>query len=141
MKLLERFDLIDRVGRELQARMTYSDIDAYLSACGVDTSKSTSDVNSKWVYVKDSLADEDGQKIIEIADEVELEHGYVTRKDLSVDDSRFWMPGYFRLFISHLSVDKKKASQLQQALKRFGISGFVAHEDIEPTKEWLKPGL
>jgi hypothetical protein len=43
---------------------------------------------------------------------------------------------YFKLFISHLSNHKKKASDLQKVLKRYGISSFVAHEDIEPSKEW-----
>jgi hypothetical protein len=48
----------------------------------------------------------------------------------------FWTPGFFRLFISHSSVIKAKAGELQGALGKFGISGFVAHNDIEPTKEW-----
>ena len=38
--------------------MTFSDIDVFLAACDVDTSKETSDANSKWVYVKELLADE-----------------------------------------------------------------------------------
>ena len=86
-------------------------------------------------------------------------------------DTSYWRKGYFRLFISHSALIKKKVKKLQdgllttrsiilfaflprirQAAERFGIarcklfhaprskygiSGFVAHEDIEPTKEWL----
>lgn len=51
-------------------------------------------------------------------------------------DSRFWLPGHFRLFISHLSKDKLSAGRLKAALHRHGISSFVAHEDIRPTEEW-----
>ncbi len=136
MRRIERIDLIDRVGRELQARMSYSDIDVYLKHCGIDVSKETSNVNSKWIYVKELLADEPDEKIIEIADELEVKHGYSARRDVGAADMRFWLPGHFRLFLSHVSIIKVKTAQLQKALRKYGISGFVAHEDIEPTKEW-----
>ncbi len=42
----------------------------------------------------------------------------------------------FRLFISHLSRDKEKATRLKTCLSPYAINGFVAHEDIEPTREW-----
>lgn len=47
-----------------------------------------------------------------------------------------WTPGYFRMFISHVSLHKQSAANLKLALADYGISGFVAHEDIEPTTEW-----
>jgi hypothetical protein len=34
MKQIERLSLIDKIGRELQSRMTYTDIDAYLKGFG-----------------------------------------------------------------------------------------------------------
>jgi hypothetical protein len=48
----------------------------------------------------------------------------------------FWRKGMFRLFISHLAVHRKWAGEFQTALLPYGISGFVAHNDIEPTTEW-----
>lgn len=45
-------------------------------------------------------------------------------------------PKRFRLFISHLAIHKNKATRLKSCLVRYGIDGFVAHEDIEPTLEW-----
>lgn len=53
----------------------------------------------------------------------------------NIDDS-MWKPGLFRLFISHLSVNKESASNLKQCLFLYGIDSFVAHEDIKPSKEW-----
>jgi hypothetical protein len=47
-----------------------------------------------------------------------------------------WKPGYFRLFISHLSKNKENASGLKQMLAQYGIDCFVAHEDIKPSKAW-----
>lgn len=48
----------------------------------------------------------------------------------------FWRKRMFRLFVTHLSSEKVFAAELQEALLRFGISSFVAHNDIEPTLEW-----
>jgi hypothetical protein len=42
-----------------------------------------------------------------------------------------------RLFLSHLAAHRVEAAQLQSALLRYGISCFVAHNDTEPTAEWL----
>jgi hypothetical protein len=49
----------------------------------------------------------------------------------------FWRKGMFRLFVSHLSANRGFAAELQEAFLGFGISCFVAHNDIEPTQEWL----
>ncbi|MGA2297887.1 MAG: toll/interleukin-1 receptor domain-containing protein [FCB group bacterium] len=51
--------------------------------------------------------------------------------------NRIWgNPNNFNLFLSHKSEFKKESAQLKQDLLFYGISCFVAHEDIEPAKEW-----
>lgn len=50
----------------------------------------------------------------------------------------FWKPDHFKLFISHVSTYKVLASQIAYFLADYGISAFVAHEDIEPAKEWVE---
>jgi hypothetical protein len=47
-----------------------------------------------------------------------------------------WTPNSFRLFLSHISADKETAHLLKTALLAEGISLFVAHDDIQPTREW-----
>jgi hypothetical protein len=42
----------------------------------------------------------------------------------------------FRLFLSHKSEVKKETAALKEALQLFGVSCFVAHMDIHPTKLW-----
>ena len=49
-----------------------------------------------------------------------------------------WRNGYFRMFISHITSKKQQASNLKTALENYGITSFVAHEDINPTREWQK---
>ncbi|MCH8204630.1 MAG: toll/interleukin-1 receptor domain-containing protein, partial [Candidatus Hydrogenedentes bacterium] len=51
---------------------------------------------------------------------------------------RIWGDGHVRVFLSHKATCKENASKLKQALARYGISCFVAHEDIEPTEEWQR---
>lgn len=52
------------------------------------------------------------------------------------EPSSYWKVGYYKVFISHLSKYKSSASNLKLMLEPYGISAFVAHEDIKPTKEW-----
>lgn len=48
-----------------------------------------------------------------------------------------WHPKWFRLFISHIHTDKELVSNLKIELSKYGVDGFVAHEDIQPSAEWL----
>lgn len=52
------------------------------------------------------------------------------------EPSSYWKVGYYKVFISHVSKYKKSASNLKLMLEPYGISAFVAHEDIKPSKEW-----
>ncbi len=49
---------------------------------------------------------------------------------------KIWGKEGFRVFLSHRSDVKAETAQLKERLKLFGISAFVAHEDITPTKAW-----
>ena len=52
------------------------------------------------------------------------------------DKSRVWGEGALRVFISHTSSNKADANQLKVHLDKLGISSFVAHENIDPTRPW-----
>jgi hypothetical protein len=47
-----------------------------------------------------------------------------------------WDAGAFRLFISHTNEHKQRAANLALALDRYVVDAFVAHDEIEPTREW-----
>jgi hypothetical protein len=49
---------------------------------------------------------------------------------------RVWGDRGYRLFLSHKATVKKQVGMLKDGLEPFGIRGFVAHEDIHPTKDW-----
>jgi hypothetical protein len=61
----------------------------------------------------------------------------VSETDVSYDSVSCWREGSFKLFLSHVSEQKVMVAQIKEALGHYGISAFVAHEDIQPTKEWL----
>jgi hypothetical protein len=89
-------------------------------------------------YVDDAILSELGEFLgltgIAVPAE-QLEIGLVEISDVQ----RIWGPEpCFRLFISHISKHKSDASNLKDALRAYGISAFVAHADIQPTKEWLE---
>jgi len=48
----------------------------------------------------------------------------------------FWAEQRFRLFLSHCASQKMEVAALRTRLVLLGISPFVAHQDVEPTKEW-----
>ena len=58
--------------------------------------------------------------------------------DATSDLTHLWTPGHVRLFVTHKADYKREASKLKDALDRWGVTCFVAHEDIKPTKEWQR---
>ncbi|MFN0140616.1 MAG: toll/interleukin-1 receptor domain-containing protein [Pyrinomonadaceae bacterium] len=52
-------------------------------------------------------------------------------------EHRIWEKDCFRLFLSHKSASKTETYKLKEELRELGITCFVAHADIHPTKEWV----
>jgi hypothetical protein len=50
--------------------------------------------------------------------------------------NRIWAESQYRPFLSHKSEAKTHAAELRDKLSRLGVSCFVAHTDIYPTREW-----
>ena len=65
------------------------------------------------------------------------ESGLMIGKQEVADDAmrRIWGNG-FRVFLSHKTSVKAETAVLKDRLRLFGVSAFVAHEDIYPTKIW-----
>jgi hypothetical protein len=52
------------------------------------------------------------------------------------DSLKIWKTGYVRLFISHKDSHKIEAKSLADSLEEYGVSTFVAHDNIEPMSTW-----
>jgi TIR domain len=59
------------------------------------------------------------------------------KRVISADATRrIWGQDGFRVFLSHKSDVNQEIAELKNELRLFGVSCFVAHEDIHPTKAW-----
>jgi len=134
VRISEKLALIDKIGRELQSRFGYGEIDAFLAEFGIAPPKDVVS-NSKWVYSKAALSGVAEQVVLRIGEELDMIVPGTAGRSLS--PPRNWIDTkLFRLFISHISKDKLKATRLKDCLAPYSIAGFVAHEDIHPTLEW-----
>jgi hypothetical protein len=86
---------------------------------------------SKEEYVIEMISSANDERLLELAKHL----GIVSQLESSVEPE-FWSNSSPRVFLSHLASMKIDTSNLRVKLEQFGISTFVAHEDIEPTKEW-----
>ena len=55
---------------------------------------------------------------------------------VSESSSSIWTPGWFRLFLTHISAEKQYIAAVKTELAQYEVDGLVAHEDIEPTRDW-----
>lgn len=133
MRVSEKMALIDKIGRELQARYSYQEIDAFLAEFGIEPPGAVNS-NSKWVYSKAALSGIPDSIVLRVASELDMPVSGATG---IIEPPRNWRgTSHFKLFISHISKDKFKATRLKECLAPYKIAGFVAHEDITPTLEW-----
>ncbi len=73
----------------------------------------------------------------EVIEEVKFELKKVKRKTVNSEELlKLWDKDCLKGFISHSEKNYDIAKTLKDCLIDFGISCFVAHKDIEPTKEW-----
>lgn len=125
----QRVKLIREISKRLSAE-EYSLVDVTLNQFGLPTNNEWS--GSKEAYVQLMIQRAEDAVLVELGQHV----GYATEAPQEGIDPPFWRKGMFRLFVSHLASQRKSAAGLQEACAEFGISCFVAHNDIEPTLEW-----
>lgn len=127
----KRITLVSEISSRLQME-EWPLIDLTLSQFGLPTTDEWQGGN-KNSYVIDMVKGAKDNILIELAQHVGFLFEEVPKPGI---DPPFWRKRMFRVFITHLSSEKVLAAQLQEALLTYGISGFVAHNDIEPTLEW-----
>ncbi len=128
MKSSERI-LIKRRITETLSKEGWSIIDLTLREFGLPTSEMFSGTNTE--YILSMLTNSDDATLQAL-----LDHLGRRQADEPQTVPVFWKPRCLRLFISHIHKHKKFAKALQDELISWGISAFVAHEDVEPLKEW-----
>ncbi len=120
--------------KEISGRLSSEDwplIDLTLKQFGFRCSDMWS--GTKDGYVLQMVSEGQDEGLIALAQHV----GYhLEQQTVTGVDPPFWRKGMFRLFVSHLATHRAFSAELQEALLAYGISSFIAHNDIEPTLEW-----
>jgi len=78
-------------------------------------------------------------EMIDQANDVDLRelHSYlVGQGEGAPTEAQPWQHGQLKLFMSHLAVHQEYVGQVVYSLSFDGVSGFVAHTSIEPSREW-----
>jgi len=130
MNRSEKVKTIKEIGDQLKNE-EWGLIDLTLRQFEFPTSDSFN--GEKFDYIMGSLENAEDDNLSELAAHLNINEIDSLESELEPD---FWKSGYLRLFISHLATNKKRAKELKNYLEKYSISGFVAHSDIEPTKEW-----
>lgn len=106
-------------------------IDTTLQQFGIETPESWSGFESDYIMRATQKAPD--QTLIDLAQHLGHKFGQPISPGV---EPPFWRKDMLRLFVSHLATERAYAGELQETLFRFGISSFVAHNDIEPSSEW-----
>lgn len=103
------------------------------------------DYESCAVQVLDDIFKADSSSIDEVIDHFDIDLWYSNKApekhkrifaSAPAKIADFWGEGYVKAFISHLSSNRARMSGLKANLSFWGISAFVAHEDIQASREW-----
>ena len=127
----QRVHVITEIARRL-GNENWTTIDLTLRQFGLETTDYWQG-NDRASYVIEVIERADDGDLIALSHHLGYEP---TSSRLQVEPS-FWEAGFCRVFISHLAKFRGFVAEVQHELLRYGMSSFVAHNDIEPTAEWL----
>lgn len=135
MKQSERIAIVQRLTKEISSRYDFPQAESFLKAFFADVHTYFDGYEDVEQMVSRNLLSVPDPVLGEMIDDLGIESA--THIAAAVQRPAVWSDDApLRAFISHLSKEKLKATRLRDSLAVFGISGFVAHEDIEPTQEW-----
>ena len=126
----ERIHLINEIGLRLGTNR-WPEIDATLDQFRVTPTDEWSGSN-RGDYVIHRIGSVDDDTLLALASHLDYEY----HLPLQRREPTFWERDRFRLFLSHLAKHRRFANDVQLRLADYGVSAFVAHNDIEPTREW-----
>jgi hypothetical protein len=132
MNTSERIECIKSVTRQLSVE-EWPIIDLTLRQLGLPWQDYWQGDKSSYVLTMIEKAPD--QKLLELAAHLGLQE---TTSVLSEQNLNIWKPNHYRMFISHVSTCMQLATEVQEALRKYRVSSFVAHVDIEPVQEWME---
>jgi hypothetical protein len=134
---------IDRVHAERQLiaafneQMNRPDIELFFKRMRIPRPEFADNISTTDL-IREYLSDCSDEVLLDIAHQLGLDIASenLDRSLITMGDSKYWLIDHFRVFISHVHTAKRQAGALRHALQKYGISAFVAHEDIDTSDEW-----
>lgn len=138
MNIRQKIETISRIANEFNENRDWQDIYILMEEYEINLEGSPDNWDHDLrAYVKAVLRQTSDNTLISIANAFEIQIPSIAA--LTASPPQAWeKDDVFRLFISHLAINKDRAKRLKETLASHHIAGFVAHEDITPTKEWQK---
>jgi hypothetical protein len=135
MKVSERLAIIKRLAQELNSRYDFYEAATFVRAFIKGFRANQDDYHGTEEMAMFALSEVNESVLGEMINDLGIES--LAAISYQAQPPNVWKDGReFRIFISHISTDKKIAARLRDAFQPYGIKAFVAHEDIEPTLEW-----
>lgn len=134
MKTGQRINLLKKIATKM-AEAGFTDGDLILRQFKLPHTDNWYGNGGPYEYYLDMLQGGEDENLVEL-------HEYLFPEDnlpsgASKTNDGHWKKNWLRLFISHSTTKKMQVAQIKNELKEYGIDCFVAHEDIQPTAEWL----
>ncbi len=131
MKILEKIELKKKIALELNKAPDFNDVANIFEELSIKVPERKPNAR-KESYVADSLKGMAESRLKKLANELD-----VGTENLTAIPPKIWRrTSAVKAFISHKSENTEYAMRLRDVLKKYNIDGFVAHKDIEPSKEW-----
>lgn len=136
MRPSHRINLIKAIASEMQKRYDMHEASMYFEAFKIEVPRGNyGDYDGVEEFTKFGIAGLSDDWLLRVGEDLEINDAAVFSR--GGNPPRNWPDDKkFRLFISHISRDKKYATRLRDCLTPYNISAFVAHEDIKPTAGW-----
>lgn len=130
MNRQQRIHCIKEIADKL-AEENWTYIDLVLHQYGLPTNE-TWNGSSADSYIIAMIKDADNETLSELSKQLNT----TAAKALHTRESSDQTENETKIFLSHLASSKKKIAKIKEELRWLGMTAFVAHKDIKPTKEW-----
>ena len=128
----QRVNVIQNIAEVLE-NDDWTSIDLVLNQFSFPTSNQwTGETRS---YIIEMIRDAKDSDLVELAEHFRIQFNK-GKADEPPPSPPYWAEGKLRVFLSHLTAKREQAANIQKALDSYGMSAFVAHNDIQPTIEW-----
>jgi len=139
VRAIDRVRAIQAIVAEMDHAMSFEDIRVFFEAMDMEPEyDSNGDPigGSKRDVIRSYIDTCPTPKLIDIAEQFGLGLNLASSSIAQLGESKYWLADHFRVFISHVHTEKVSAANLKFSLQKFGITCFVAHEDIDTSDEW-----